>query len=444
MKYGGITTIQKVLISELFNHIGEVVTVHGFVDLIRDQKKMQFIVLRDLTGKVQVVHAKGGTGNDYGSSAIQSLTQESTITITGNVVAAPQVKLGGLEIQMKNIEISSIAQSPLPVLRTSALDTQIDWRQISLRYPENLLIFRVQTTMEKAMRDYWLKNGFIEIHSPKLMGTASESGAELFLVPYFNDWTAFLAQSPQFYKQMAMAAGFDRVFEIGPVFRANPSFTPRHDTEFTSIDMEISWIESHEDVMRMEEEWLAHVLSVVASEHGNEIKTLFDADVKVPSLPFPRISLSEARNKLEQRGYPIDHKADLDPEGERLLSEFIREKYGHEFVFVTDYPIEVRPFYHMRHSENPEITKSYDLLWKGVEITTGAQREHRIDQLIRQIKDRGLQQEPLENYLNFFRYGCPPHGGCGVGLTRLLMLLLNRTNVREVTYLYRGPMRLTP
>jgi aspartyl-tRNA synthetase len=276
------------------------------------------------------------------------------------------------------------------------------------------------------------------------MGTASESGSELFCLPYFNDTTAYLAQSPQFYKQMAMAAGFNGVFEIGPVFRANPSFTPRHDTEFTSVDFEIPWIESHEDVMGMEEEWLQYILTVVKKIHGNEIMSVFGIKMVLPELPFPRITLANARTEIEKRGHHIDAKEDLDPQGERILSDYILEKYGHEFIFVTDYPVAVRAFYHMRYENNPDITKSFDLLWKGVEITTGAQREHRIDRLKAQVIERGLQLEPLNNYLNFFRYGCPPHGGCGVGLTRLLMLLLNRSNVREVTFLYRGPTRLTP
>jgi aspartyl-tRNA synthetase len=434
----------RVLIKDLKNHVNKTVTVKGFVDTIRDQKRMQFLVLRDYSGKAQLLHAKSKTENDSIGSVISSLTAESSIVITGIVIEAPQVKLGGLEIKITSIQICNKAESPLPITSNSNLDKQIDWRQLSLRRPENQLIFQVQTTMEQAMREYWAKNDFIEIHSPKLMGTASESGAELFKVPYFNNWTAYLAQSPQFYKQMAMAAGLDRVFEIAPVFRANPSFTSRHDTEFTSIDMEISWINSHEDIMRLEEEWLIYAITAIAKKHGKEIKEIFGIDVFVPSASFPRITLAEAREILKQRGHEISHKADLDPQGERMLSEYIKEYYGHEFVFVTDYPASVRAFYHMRDEDNPELTKSFDLLWKGLEITTGAQREHRVNRLIRQAEEHGFNLEPLQYYFNFFRYGCPPHGGCGVGLTRLLMVLLGRQNVREVTFLYRGPNRLTP
>jgi len=434
----------RTLIKDLKSCIGQTVTVKGFVSTVRDQKQIQFLVLSDLTGKAQLLRIKDGATDDPIGSLISSLTTESSVVITGKVVEAPNVKLGGLEIKIDSIQVCNMAESPLPITADSSLDKQIDWRQISLRRPENQLIFLVQTTMEQAMRKYWTENSFIEIHSPKLMGTASESGAELFKVPYFNDWTAYLAQSPQFYKQMAMAAGFDKVFEIAPVFRANPSFTSRHDTEFTSVDMEISWVNSHEDVMQLEEEWIAYFLDTIAKKHGDKIKEVFGIDVVVPTVPFPRITLEDARKALSSQGHEISHKADLDPQGERMLSKHIKERYGHEFVFVTDYPASVRAFYHMRYKDAPEVTKSFDLLWKGLEITTGAQREHRVDKLMAQAEEHGFGLKPLEHYFNFFRYGCPPHGGCGVGLTRLLMVILNRPNVREVTFLYRGPNRLTP
>jgi len=421
--------------------IGEQVSVCGFVETVRDQKRMQFIVLRDKSGSVQIVHEK--SQNPALADVISSLTNGSAITVSGKIVANPQVKLGGVELQLQSLDVLGKAEAPLPLALDSSLEHHMDWRALSLRFPHNTLIFRVQTSMEQAMREFWYRRGFIEIHSPKLMGTASESGAELFKLPYF-DTTAYLAQSPQFYKQMAMAAGFDRVFEIGPVFRANPSFTSRHDTEFTSVDMEIAWIKSHEDVMRLEEEWIRHFVGFVRDHHGDEIKATFGVDVVVPETPFPRITLAEAREILASRGHTIPHKADLDPEGERELAKYVKERFGHEFVFVTDYPAEVRAFYHMRHEHAPDLTKSFDLLWKGLEITTGAQREHRLDRLKKQALERGYTLEPLEDYFSFFRYGCPPHGGMGIGLTRLLIVLLERPNVREVTYLYRGPNRLHP
>jgi aspartyl/asparaginyl-tRNA synthetase len=366
------------------------------------------------------------------------------VTLTGEIVADERVRLGGVEVRLQDLEVDSLAEPELPVTAESALDKRIDWRYLDLRRPDRRLIFEVQSTVEHAMREYWREQGFIEIHTPKLMGSASESGAELFKVDYFER-TAYLAQSPQFYKQMAMAGGFGKVFEIGPVFRANPSFTSRHDTEFTSVDVEIAWIDSHEDVMSFEERWLAHVLGVVAREHGEQIGSTFDVEVGAPALPFPRITLADAKALLEQHGHDVPGAGhDLDPPSERALSAIVAEQSGSEFVFVCDYPTSVRPFYHMRHQDQPTLTKSFDLLWRGIELTTGAQREHRYEQLLAQAREKNVEIGPIQYYLDFFRYGAPPHGGFGFGLTRLLMQMLGQDNVREVTFLYRGPNRLEP
>lgn len=208
--------------------------------------------------------------------------------------------------------------------------------------------------------------------------------------------------------------------------------------------MEVSWVDSHEDVMKMEEELLRHTLKAVKEEHGDDIKEHFGVEVTVPDTPFPRVTLEEAREVLSEKGHEIEHKEDLDPEGERMLHQHIKETTGHDFVFVTDYPAEVRPFYHMQYGDQPGTTKSFDLLWKGLEITTGSQREHRLDVLKEQARSKGLTEQGLSKYFGFFAYGCPPHGGCGIGLTRMLMIMLERPNVREVTYLYRGPHRLDP
>lgn len=436
--------MKRTFIGSLDSLVGSNVTVCGWIDTVRSQKKMLFVVIRDHTGSVQAIHPRQGPG-DRIEETIEKLTTASTAIITGKLIANEQVKLRGLEIQIEQIEISGDVAASLPISDESSLDTKLDWRFLDLREPRNNLIFRVQTTIEQAMREFWIKNDFIEIHSPKLMSSPSESGAELFEVKYF-DRTAYLAQSPQWYKQMAMAAGFERVFEIGPVFRANPSFTSRHDTEFTSVDMEMSWIESHEDVMVFEEQWLQYVLQAVQDKHGQEIKELFGVEVVVPVLPFPRVTMKEARAMVKASGQkiPTEEQADLDHDGELTLARLIQEKTGHQFVFVTEFPSSIRPFYHMRPEGNPKLTNSFDLLWKGFEITTGAQREHRYHKLIEQIKEKGLTIKPLQYYVDFFRFGMPPHGGFGFGLTRMLMVLFEVKNVREVTYLYRGPNRLSP
>jgi nondiscriminating aspartyl-tRNA synthetase len=435
--------VTRTLISELREKVGERVRIRGWVQAVRDQKRMQFLVIRDETGLAQVVLPKEEEPSEL-NEAVSALTVESAVTITGTAIADERVKLGGLEVRLEKLEVDSLAEPELPIAPDSALDKRIDWRFLDLRRPARRLIFEVQTTAEHAMREYWRRESFIELHTPKFMGSASESGAELFKVEYF-DGVAYLAQSPQFYKQMAMAAGFGRVFEVGPVFRANPSFTSRHDTEFTSVDVEIAWIDSYEDVMAFEEAWLAHVLARVKETHGESIEATFDTEVVVPSVPFPRVTLEHAKELLREHGHEAPGpEDDLDPPSERALSAIVKEQHGHEFVFVTDYPTTVRPFYHMRHADRPNLTKSFDLLWRGIELTTGAQREHRYRQLLAQAEDKGVDVGPIEYYLNFFRFGAPPHGGFGFGLTRLLMQLLGQENVREVTFLYRGPHRLEP
>jgi nondiscriminating aspartyl-tRNA synthetase len=435
--------VDRTLIAQLAERIDERVEVRGWVQALRDQKRVQFLILRDESGSAQAVIAKEEEPSVL-NELISSLTDESAVSVIGTVVADERVKLGGLELKIESVEIESLAEPELPIAPDSALDKRIDWRYMDLRRPDRRLIFEVQTTVERAMRDFWEREGFIELHSPKLMGSASESGAELFHVDYFEG-DAYLAQSPQFYKQMAMAAGFGKVFEVGPVFRANPSFTSRHDTEFTSVDMEISWIDSHEDVMALEERWLTHVLGIVAERHGEEIQSTFGTELTAPTVPFPRITLEDAKNLLRENGHePPGVGHDLDPPSERALSDIIKARDGHEFTFVTDYPASVRAFYHMRHDDQPELTKSFDLLWRGIELTTGAQREHRYDRLIAQAQERKVEVESIGYYLNFFRYGAPPHGGFGFGLTRLLMQMLGQESVREVTFLYRGPHRLEP
>lgn len=432
--------LKRTLVSDLPLSIGQRVRLHGFADAIRDQKRMRFIVLRDTTGKVQLTQSKDDAAL---TACLDPLTPESAMIVTGTVVAAPSVKLGGLEVMLESAEICGLADAHLPIARDSGLEKWIDHRQVSLRYPEQQLVFAVQTTLEEAMREFWKQHGFREIHSPKLMGTFSESGSEVFAVKYF-DTTAYLAQSPQFYKQMAIAGGMERVFEIGPVFRAEPSFTSRHETEFTSIDMEIGWIEDHHQLMDFEERFLAHAIGTVAEIHGAEIKALYGVEIVPPVLPFPRVTFFEAREILAKLGYVSALQDDLDAEGERVLSAHFADQTGHEFLFITDYPASRRAFYHMRQKDRPDLTKGFDLLWRGLEITTGAQREHRYDRLVAQAQERGLGLESLSDYLDFFRFGCPPHGGMGVGLGRILMRLLDVTSIREVTLLSRTPRRLRP
>lgn len=415
------------------------VVFQGMVDTVRDKKNFQFVVLKDFSGKIQLFVDKVKYP-EIGEMFLR-LVPGATVKVSGNLVLSEYVKMGGKEVHVESAELTSSAE-PNPIADDSTIDYKLDYRWIDLRTDKNLLMFKVQTAFTNAMREFLVERDFIEIHSPKLIGTASESGSEVFEVKYF-DGLAYLAQSPQFYKQMAMAGNLGRYFECGPVFRAEKSHSRKHATEFTGFDLEFSYIESFEDVMVMEEELLAYALKVVKEKYGEQIKEVFGVDVVVPTLPFPRIKLADLYVELEKRyGYTIadEEKDDLSTEAEKLCEQYAKEVYGHEFIFVTDFGARKRAFYHMRKDGVPQ---GYDLIWKGVEITTGAQREHRYEILKAQAEEKGLDKD-VEFYLQFFKYGCPPHGGFGLGLDRITMNLLELANIKESMFLFRGPERITP
>lgn len=418
--------------------VGETNKVKGFIENIRDKKTMAFIVVRDITGKLQVTIEKEKFPEI--AKEIEGVLPHSVITVEGPVVANEFVKMGGVEMLPEKLTVESRAEA-LPLGPDANIDTRLDYRWIDLRTEKNQLMFEMQTELVKAFREFCLERNFIEIHTPKLIATASESGADVFELDYF-DGKAYLAQSPQFYKQMAMASGFERIFESGPVFRAEKSNTNKHATEFTGFDIEISYIESYEDIMKFEEEMLTYALEKVHAKYGEKCKEIFGKEIVVPTLPFPRIKLADLYAELkEMYGFevPASEMNDLTTEAERLCKKYAMDKYGHEFLFVTDYPKDKRAFYHMREDGIPQ---GYDLIWSGVEITTGAQREHRYDVLKAQAEEKGLDKD-VKFYLEFFKYGCPPHGGFGLGVDRLTMILTDYT-IKEVEFLFRGPNRLTP
>ena len=444
--------MERTYIKDVKNNLGQTITIKGFVDSIRDTKYVVFMTIKDITGTVQATVEK--ETNAELAASLEGLTNDSVVTITGKAVENEYVKLHGYEVIPDEVIIESIADA-LPINRKeipatkkkkaverSSIDQRIDYRWIDLRTDENQMMFKVQTVMVNAMRKYLLENNFIEINTPKLIGTASESGSDVFEVKYF-DRNAYLAQSPQFYKQMAMASGFERIFEVGPVFRAEKSFTSKHTTEFTGFDLEFSYIDSFYDVMKMEEELITYMLKEVKEKYGEEIKELFGMDVIVPETPFPIMKLADLYDELEKEfGYTVDEseKGDLTTEAERLSYDLVKKKYNHEFLFVTDFDAEKRAFYHMRDEKG--IPQGYDLIWRGVEITTGAQREHRYDVLAKQAAEKGLEKD-VEFYLEFFKYGCPPHGGFGIGIDRLTMLMLGM-HIKDSMFIFRGPNRLNP
>lgn len=439
--------MKKILFKDLANYYGQEIELQGFVDKVRDLQYVQFVILRDSSGKVQMTIEKNEKNKEL-NEIVTNLTKESTILATGIIYQQDKVKLRGMEFIPNKIEVTSRSEEELPIdildyNNKSKQDLRLDNRFLDLRLEKNYLIFKGQTIAEMAMRDYWIENDFIEIHSPKILGTASETGAEVFDLKYFGK-KVFLAQSPQFYKQMAMGAGFNNVFEIGPVFRAEKSHTAYHATEFTSVDCEMSWIKSHHEVMDLEEEKLIKVMEKISNDIGEDFKRVFKKEFVIPKENFPRIKFYDAKKIIQDNyNYVGEKDYDFDRREEELICLYARKKLNSDFVFVIDYPFEARPFYHMI-DEKTKLTKSFDLLYKGIEITTGAQREHRIDVLKKQALAKDMNLDTLDFYLNFFRYGMPPHGGYGFGLTRFLMRLFEVDSIRDVTFLYRGPNRVTP
>ena len=430
--------MDRTYIKDLKGKVGSQAKVCGFVQTIRKQGGIIFLVLRDVTGIIQAVVLKGDSEVFEKTGEI---SLESVVEVEGLVKEEKQAP-GGFEVKVDSLIVLSKAEPelPIPVLEEKGgeetdITKRLDWRWLDLRKEKNLLIFKVWTELEKGFRKYFDSNNFIQIYTPSLMGSASETGANVFKMQYF-DREAYLAQSPQFYKQMAQAAGFEKVFVMGPVFRAELSFTARHMTEFTGWDFEISYIKSHEDVMAEEEKLLVSGFTTLKENLG--------LDIDIPSIPFPKLTMEKAREKLAKAGVKAGRKHDLSGDEEIALSKIIKEENNHDFVFITDWPVEARPFYHMRYEDKPTLTKSFDLLYRGLEVTTGAQREHRYDVLKKQAQEKNMSLEILEDYLNFFRYGCPPHGGVGIGPGRLIMKILNLSNVKEATYLPRDVRRLRP
>jgi len=430
--------MNRVRIEELKEN--EVCRISGFVEKLRDTRYMIFMIVKDITGKIQVSIDKE-LNADLVETSLTAIIG-SSVSIEGKMVLNEKVKLGGKEFLPTKVVVESVA-APSPIDETSSLDQRLNYRWLDLRSDKNLLLMQVKSCFTNSFREFLDNNNFLEIQTPKLIGAESESGAGVFEVKYY-DTKAFLCQSPQFYKQMAIASGLERVFEFGPCFRAEKFSTNRHSSEFTSLDLEFAHIENYEDVMSMEEDIIIHCLTKIKEKFGEKIKETFGVDVVIPTKPFPKMNLLDLYKIFEERyGYVVDdsEKTDMTTEAERLAYRYSMEEFGHEFMFVVGYPGAKRPFYHMR-DENGNLL-GYDLIWKGVEITSGAQREHRYDQLCKNAKEKGLGKD-VEFYLEFFKYGCPPHGGFAIGLSRFSMLLLNIDTVKEVDFIFRGPNRLFP
>jgi aspartyl-tRNA synthetase len=416
---------------------GSEVTVMGWVENVRDLGGLKFFVLHDIRGTIQITAPKAKVRQDV-LNKIDTLTAESVVAVRGKVVAIEQAPRG-VEILPQEIKLLNLAATPLPLDPTGRikadLDTRLDARMLDLRRPRQQAIFRIRHKVLQIVREFLISKNFMEVNTPKIVATATESGAALFPVSYF-DREAFLSQSPQLYKEV-LTACFDRVFEIGPIFRAEEHDTTRHLNEVTSIDIEAAFV-TQDDVMDILEELIVQVFRRVKEGCAEELATL-KRELEEPKTPFPRITYDEALRMLDDVGIKIPWGEDLPTPAERKLGELIPTAY-----FITDWPTAVKPFYIMPREDNPELSYAFDLMYKDLELASGGTRIHQEDLLVEQLKRKGLNPEHFESHLKNFRFGMVPHAGWGLGLDRLVMVLAGLENIREAVLFPRDRRRLTP
>ncbi|MDR4984865.1 MULTISPECIES: aspartate--tRNA(Asn) ligase [Bacillus cereus group] len=428
--------MKRSLTRECTEHGGKVVLLQGWVKKIRHLGNVSFLLLRDRTGVIQCVLESELAG--------YKVDVESVVQVIGGIVETTKTELG-VEVLAHEVKILNGAE-PLPFEINKkklqvGLDQILNERIISLRHERTAAIFKVKAILAQSFSEYLTENDFTRIFTPKIVSQGAEGGANVFKLPYFQK-EAYLAQSPQFYKQMMVAGGLERVFEIAPVYRAEHHNSSRHLNEYISLDVELGFINDFHEVMQLETDVLRYMFQQVGEKCEKELQLL---QITVPIIAeIPKITLSEAQKVLKSKYRKESPIGDLDTEGEKLLGKYVKEIYNSEFVFITHYPKEARPMYTMPNKENEAITDSFDLLYKGLEITSGAQRIHNHEMLLASFKEKGLHPEKFQSYVDTFRYGCPPHGGFGIGLERVVYKLLELTNVREASAFPRDCTRLIP
>ncbi|MBI1971675.1 MAG: aspartate--tRNA(Asn) ligase [Candidatus Aenigmarchaeota archaeon] len=422
---------------------GNTVNVYGWVESIRDLGSLKFIVLRDMSGAIQVVVKKGAVSEET-AKTIDSLSREYAVKVRALVKKSEKAP-DGCELLPKDVEIVSISETNFPTDITdktkSHLDTRLDWRPLDLRNTKNAATFRLQSKIVNAFHDFFQSNNFVHTFTPSIMGNPAESGSEVFPVVYFNK-QAFLRQDPQLHRQLTIAGGFDKVYEIGPSWRAELSHTVKHLCEHRTCAAEIGFIENEYDVIKLEESMVVHIFKKLSETAKNELETL-GVRISVPKAPFPILEFPEIYGILEVMGKKLKHGDDLDTESEKLLARYVMEKYGSEFFFVNKIPFSIKPFYVMRDDET-EFARSVDLYYKEMEMSSGGQREHRHENLMKNIKDKKLDAAGLEWFTKFFKFGIPPHGGFSIGIERLTKQIAGIENVREAVLFPRDPERLVP
>jgi len=438
--------MERTLIAELAEHKGKEVTINGWVAVRRDQGKMAFFDFRDRSGMVQ--------GVVFGKPEVLEIAKtarpESSVSITGVVNERPEKMIndkidnGDIELEITNIEILNLsAEMPFDMDAELNMETNLDNRPLTLKRQQERAVFTIQAAITASYGEYMRSQGFTEFQAPKLVGGDAEGGAEIFKVEYFKDRTAYLSTSPQLYKQI-MVGAFERVFTFATAFRAEKSATSRHLSEYTSLDMEMGFIKDHTDIMKVETGLMRHIATHIKEHHQTELDTL---GMEVPLIPagdmFPHMKLQEALELIKEKtGADKVGSDDLEPEDERWLCEYAREELGSDFIFITHYPVSKRPFYTMEDENDPGMTKSFDLLFRGVEITTGGQRVHDLEMLKTKAAEKGLDPEKFDFYLQAFKYGIPPHGGWGMGLERLTAKFCGVKNVKEATLFPRDINRI--
>ena len=436
--------MERTTIGDLRNKVGEAVHVAGWVDVRRDHGKLIFLVLRDRSGTVQAV-VKGGT---EAFDAAKPLREQWVVSVQGTVNERPENMKktdelnGDIELAVEALRVlAPAAELPFDLDAELNLDTLLDNRPLTLRTQRSRDIFAVQATIVEAFREFLRSRDFIEYQPPALVGGDAEGGAAAFKVNYYKDKDAYLATSPQLYKQI-MVGVYERVFSVGKVFRGEEHATSRHLSEYTSLDFEMGFIEDHHDVMEVTRTLYTHIATVVGERHADILARFGIAPPRAPER-FPILKLAEAQEIIEKEfGGTAVGEPDLEPEHERHICEWAQKEHDSDFIFITHYPVSKRPFYTYEDEEDPGFTKSFDLLFRGLEITTGGQRIHDHDEMVEKIKARGMEPERFSFYLQAFKYGMPPHGGTGNGLERITELMLGLSNVREASLFPRDMNRV--
>ncbi|OYT43474.1 MAG: aspartate--tRNA(Asn) ligase [Candidatus Aenigmarchaeota archaeon ex4484_56] len=425
--------MERVYISEIEKKDNIEVLLKGWVENKRELGKLIFLILRDAKSKIQIIVKEDSPLFEE----VKKLRREYVIEVKG-VTKLNDKAPNGVEIIPQSIKILNTSESPLPIEFSGKIDTdlskRLDYRFLDLRNHKTKKIFEIKSKFLYFARKFFYEKDFIEVHTPKIVCQGAEGGSELFPILYYNK-EGYLTQSPQFYKQILQSAGFEKVYEIGPIYRAEKSHTVRHLSEFFGIDCEISFINSYEDLMKLIENFIKYSLIKLGESCKEEFKFL---NIDLPQIinPIPKITLKEIGKLINKECN------DLSPEDEKKVGIKIKEKYNTDFVFIIDYPFEARPFYTMKKGDN--LTYSFDLLFKGLEIITGSQREHNLNTLKNQAKEKNISLDSISFYLDAFKYGMPPHGGFGFGIERFIMQLLDLKNIRESSLFPRDVERLMP